>query len=506
VAESRERSAAEREAARLERERRRGKSAGLPAGEASDGAQPVQVDPPVAAVPPTRRVVPPPPVAPTPRVVPPPPVAPKPRVVPPSVVSGPQELPSTEQFTNAPEGEEAGGWDDEHEVAAGTRRVGWRERTAGAAVTTVPQSERAPAGPSRPAHSRFPGGRSRVVRLAALVALLLAAVLIWFCVELFQPFHGQGHGSLTVTIPARSSSRPVGDLLARDGVVSSGFFFYLRAKLAGDGGQLLAGTYHLKLDMSYGQALKALTTAPPAAKVSNVTIVPGKTRVQINALLRAQGFRGSYLAATRRSPLLNLAAYGAPKSTPSLEGFLYPDTYQLRDPITASALAAAQLTQFRKRFATVSLAYARSKRLTAYDVLTIASIIEKEAATTHDEPLVASVIYNRLKDGIALGMDSTTRYEFNDYTKPLTSSQLAAQSPYNTRVNKGLPPTPIGNPGLSAIQAAAHPAQSNYLYFVAKPCGNGASVFSSSYNQFLVDSARYQSARAQHGGRSPTKC
>jgi uncharacterized YceG family protein len=345
-----------------------------------------------------------------------------------------------------------------------------------------------------------------VVRLAALVALLLAAVLIWFCVELFQPFHGQGHGRLTVTIPARSSSRQVGDLLARDGVVSSGFFFYLRAKLAGDGGKLLAGTYHLKLDMSYGQALKALTTAPPAVKVSNVTIVPGKTRVQINALLRAQGFRGSYLAATRRSPLLNLAAYGAPKSTPSLEGFLYPDTYQLRDPITASALAAAQLTQFRKRFATVSLAYARSKRLTAYDVLTIASIIEKEAATIHDEPLVASVIYNRLKDGIALGMDSTTRYEFNDYTKPLTSSQLAAQSPYNTRVNKGLPPTPIGNPGLSAIQAAAHPAQSNYLYFVAKPCGNGASVFSSSYNQFLADSARYQSARAQHGGRSPTKC
>jgi UPF0755 protein len=452
----------------------------------------------------------PPPVAPPSRVAPPP-VAPAHQDLPPRDLASadlppPNDLPPADEFTHAPNGEEQIDWDDEHEVAAGTRRVGWRDRTAAAAVTTVPQSERAPAGPNRPARSRFPGGGSRVVRLAAVVALLLAAVLIWFCVELFQPFHGSSHGSLTVRIPVRSSSRQVGDLLAREGVVSSGFFFYLRAKLAGDGGKLLAGTYHLKLDMSYGQALNALTTAPPAAKVSNVTIVPGKTRVQINALLRAQGFRGSYLAATRRSPLVNLAAYGAPKRTPSLEGFLYPDTYQLRDPITASALAAAQLTQFRKQFATVSLAYAHSKRLTAYDVLTIASIIEKEAATTHDEPLVASVIYNRLKDGIALGMDSTTRYEFNDYTKPLTSSQLAAQSPYNTRVNKGLPPTPIGNPGLSAIQAAAHPAQSNYLYFVAKPCGNGASVFSSNYNQFLADSARYQSARAQHGGRSPTKC
>jgi len=342
--------------------------------------------------------------------------------------------------------------------------------------------------------------------VGAVVALLLAAALIWFCVELFQPFHGSGHGAVTVSIPPRSGARQVGDLLARDGVVASGFFFYLRATLAGDRGKLLAGTYHLQRDMSYGQALKVLTTPPPAAKVSNVTITPGRTRAQINALLRSQGFRGSYLAATRRSPLLNPAAYGAPRSTPSLEGFLYPDTYQLREPISVAALAADQLAQFRKQFATVSLAYARSRHLTAYDVLIIASIVEEEAATAHDRPLVASVIYNRLKDGIALGMDSTTRYEFNDYTRPLTSSQLSAQSPYNTRLNKGLPPTPIGNPGLSAIEAAAHPAQTNYLYFVAKPCGNGASVFSSNYNQFLADSARYQSARAANGGRSPTKC
>jgi uncharacterized YceG family protein len=139
-------------------------------------------------------------------------------------------------------------------------------------------------------------------------------------------------------------------------------------------------------------------------------------------------------------------------------------------------------------------------------VLIIASIVEKESATRHDDPLVASVIYNRLKDGLPLGMDSTTRYEFNDYSKPLTNSQLAAPSPYNTRLNKGLPPTPISNPGLAALQAAAHPARTNYLYFVVKPCGNGASVFSSSYSQFQADSARYQRARAARGGNSPTKC
>ena len=139
-------------------------------------------------------------------------------------------------------------------------------------------------------------------------------------------------------------------------------------------------------------------------------------------------------------------------------------------------------------------------------MLIIASIVEREAATAGDRPLVASVIYNRLADGIPLGMDSTKRYEFNDYTKPLTASQLAAPSPYNTRLNRGLPPTPISNPGLAAIQAAAHPAHTHYLYFVVKPCGNGASVFSSNYSQFLADSARYQRARLAKGGRSPTKC
>ena len=185
---------------------------------------------------------------------------------------------------------------------------------------------------------------------------------------------------------------------------------------------------------------------------------------------------------------------------------MFPDTYQLRVPVSIGALIADQLTAFKQHFATVGMGYARSKNLTPYDVLIIASIIEKEAATRHDFPLVASVIYNRLRDHIPLGMDSTTRYEFNDYTKPLTESQLSSPSPYNTRLHDGLPPTPISNPGMTAINAAAHPARTNYLYFVVKPCGNGASVFESSYTKFLQDSARYQQARAQRGGRSPTSC
>ena len=240
-------------------------------------------------------------------------------------------------------------------------------------------------------------------------------------------------------------------------------------------------------------------------KTTNVTIIPGRTRRQLDALLRSQGVKGSYLNDTRSSPLLNPHSYGAPASTDSLEGFLFPDTYNLREPLHIPALVADQLQNFKRKWATVKLSYARQRHLTPYDVLTIASMVEAEAATRRDMDRVASVIYNRLRLGMPLQIDATTRYATNNYTRPLTESQLKSPSPYNTRTHTGLPPTPIDSPGLQAIQAAAHPPNTDYLYFVVKPCGNGALVFSSSYQQFLADSARYQQARSKLG-RSPTHC
>jgi uncharacterized YceG family protein len=347
---------------------------------------------------------------------------------------------------------------------------------------------------------------SWVGRIFAVLTLVLAAAVIWFVIQLFQPLHGKPHGHITVAIPAHANARQIGDQLAREGVVSSGLFFELRATLAGERDDLRAGTYHLQLGMSYGAVLQILTTAPPAAKTTNITITEGRTRAQINDLLRSQGVKGSYFAATRRSPLINFAAYGAPRRTPDLEGFLFPDTYQLVEPIGIPKLVHDQLTTFRQQFGHVNLSYARSKHLTPYDVLTIASMVQAEAATAHDRPLIASVIYNRLARGMPLQIDATTRYATGNYTKPLTESQLNSRSPYNTRIHKGLPPTPIDNPGLAAIQAAAHPAHTNFLYFVAKVCGNGSSVFESNYNRFLADEAKYQQARSARGGKSPERC
>src|SRR5205807_3112760 len=191
---------------------------------------------------------------------------------------------------------------------------------------------------------------------------------------------------------------------------------------------------------------------------------------------------------------------------PSLEGVLFPDTYQLREPISIPTLVADQLQAFRRHFATVKFRFARTRRLTPYDVLIIASMVEAEAQTARDRPLIASVIYNRLANHMPLQIDATTRYATGNYTRPLTQSQLNSHSPYNTRIHLGLPPTPIDSPGLAAIEAAAHPSRTKYLYFVVKPCGNGEHVFASSYSQILREVQRYYSARSAHGGRSPAKC
>ena len=339
-------------------------------------------------------------------------------------------------------------------------------------------------------------------RIAALVLLAIVGLAAWFLISLFQPFKGGGSGEVTVTVPQGASVGDIGDLLAKNKVVSSSFFFELRARLSGDSGDLKPGVYRLKHGMSYSSALNALTKGV-APNVVQIVIPEGRSRREIAGL--ARGLKGSYLAASARSPYLNPRHYGA-KRARNLEGFLFPASYQLKKGASARTLVKEQLQAFRQNFSKVSLSYAHKKNLTAYDVLTIASMVEREAAVPRDRPLIASVIYNRLHDHIPLGIDSTLRYVLGDWTHPLRVSQLASPSPYNTRNHVGLPPGPIGNPGLASIQAAAHPPRTSYLFFVVKPCGNGAHVFSSTNAQFLRDQARYNSARAKNGGRSPETC
>jgi uncharacterized YceG family protein len=133
-------------------------------------------------------------------------------------------------------------------------------------------------------------------------------------------------------------------------------------------------------------------------------------------------------------------------------------------------------------------------------------MVEREARVERERPLIAAVIYNRLREGQPLGIDATIRYATGNWSSPLTGRQLVIDSPYNTRRNAGLPPGPIGSPGLDSIRAAAHPARVGHLYFVVKPGSCGEHAFSSSFAEFERDRKRYQAARHAAGERSPTDC
>jgi UPF0755 protein len=339
--------------------------------------------------------------------------------------------------------------------------------------------------------------RRRVGALIALVAIVAAAYVVN---ATFQPFHGAGTGAVRVTVPAGADAGAIGSLLAARGVVDSATFFQLNATLTGRRGRLHPGAYTLAKGMSNGDAVAALGKGPkakPPVRTVDVTLPEGPSiRERAPVVDKSGKVKGSYLKAASAPRVLRaVRSLGAPKGTRSAEGFLFPATYRMVSGSTAADLVAKQLQAFRDNFATVDLSYAKRKNLTRYDVLIIASMVEREAQLDGERPLIAAVMYNRLKAGMPLGIDATTRYYTRNWSRPIRVSELQDANPYNTRLAHGLPPTPIGNPGLASLRAAANPSHKGYLFYVRKPGDSGAHAFSSTDAQFSRDVARYQASR-----------
>jgi uncharacterized YceG family protein len=372
-----------------------------------------------------------------------------------------------------------------------------------------PMAARAPRRPPRrppPPRRRPPAPRQRSPRgghgrrrFAALLAIVLLAAALYALNATFQPFHGEGEGAVQVKVPAGANAGKIGTLLEERGVVDSATFFQLNATVTGRRGKLRPGDYTLLEGMSNGAAIDALVKGPKAkvVKTVNVTVPEGLSIREAAPVVDKGPLKGSYLKAARSARTLRrIRELGAPRGTRTAEGFLFPATYTLLAEAPARNLVDRQLASFRENMAKVDLSYAKRKNLTRYDVLIIASMVEREAQLDRERPLVAAVIYNRLKEGMTLGIDATIRYYENNWQRPLRVSELERDSPYNTRLNRGLPPTPIGNPGLASIEAAANPERGvDYLFYVRKPGDSGEHAFSSTDAQFQRDVARYQASR-----------
>lgn len=378
--------------------------------------------------------------------------------------------------------------------------------------TAIDDPEPRPMRKARPVRPRptgkrraYGGRRSLGIRRAlAVVVGLLGLAAVWFVFALMQPFHGEGGERINLQVPEGAGIGEIGDLLEERGVIADSRLFQLRVTLSGKRSEMYPGTYTLSEDMSYSEAIEALSTMP-VERTLTITIPEGFNRQQVAELVAEAGLPGNYMRASRRSARLDPADYGG-RGAESLEGFLFPATYELPADAGAAALVNHQVEAFKDRLAGVGMRRARARNLNVYDVVTIAAMIEREVSIAEERPLVAAVIYNRLQQGIPLGIDATTRFAVDNHTEPLTQSQLDSDSPYNTRVHAGLPPGPIGNPGEESIRAAANPARSDALYYVVKPGTCGEHAFSSNFEQFQRDVAAYNRAREEAGGRSPTEC
>jgi UPF0755 protein len=461
--------AREREQRRREREERRAKRAAKEAK--AEKKAPPPSPPPAPIEKPVAEPTPPP----TPEPAP----VPEPAPEPPKPPRTPEE-----EF-----------WDEEPEpVAASTNGDYFDEGDPAMAAA----SSGGGGGPG----SNFLGSIARhPFRVFAVLALLF---VLYSLNTLFQPFHGDGEGRVQVTVPKGASVSEVGDLLSEKGVIDDSTLFQIRVTLAGKRSEIYSGNFTLADNMSYSAAIDALSEAPVKRTIA-VTIPEGYTRSQVAQLVEEAGVPGHYTKATVKSKYLDPAEYGG-RGAKDLEGFLFPNTFELKPNAPVEDLVELQLKDFRRQIKAVDMSYAKSKNLTVYDVVTIASMIEEEAGVDSQRKLVAAVIYNRLKEGMPLGIDATIRFATNNYTEPLTESELAIDSPYNSRTNAGLPPGPIANPGLASLEAAAHPAKTDHLFYVTTPGACGKLTFTETEDEFEDAVAEYNSAREAAGGKSPDSC
>ncbi|HEY5541554.1 MAG TPA: endolytic transglycosylase MltG [Coriobacteriia bacterium] len=335
------------------------------------------------------------------------------------------------------------------------------------------------------------GGRVGIVVVMVLAVLVLVGGTAgwWMFTRTEHPTAlGQ---QVEVRIPQGAGTEQVARMLSSYGVVDNSLMFELRAKLAKSA--LRSGTYMLSTGMPYDLVLKALAAGPQVV-FYDVPIPEGFTAKQVAARFAARaGVSGDEMMSLVTSGAAQFEAKhpylaGAPGG--SLEGYLFPATYRIKKGTKPAAIIEMMLDKFDSASAGLDLTYAKSKNLTLTDVVTIASILERETKLPREFPTVASVIYNRLHAHMRLQLDSTVFYIAPEGTAKLTAADLSIPSPYNTYRHAGLPAGPICNPGIEAIRAAARPSQTPYLYYVLTG-KDGSQTFTVTYKDFLVAVKKY---------------
>ena len=313
--------------------------------------------------------------------------------------------------------------------------------------------------------------------LVVLLVLSVVGTLGWLAKSLYTPYQGFPGTSVEVEIPSGAGLGLIASRLAEQGVIPSKTAFYWAARLTGRGTGFKHGLYRLE---GRHKALEVMDILQEGREqLVKVTIPEGTRMRDIFALFEAAGVKneGRYDQWSHNREFI--ASLGLPETPVSLEGFLFPETYLVSRKAEERTILKSMVQMFKTKLPPDYEAQARAVGLSWYEAITLASIVEKETGRVAEQPTVASVFHNRLKKGMRLQTDPTVIYGVADYKGNITKKHLTTFSPYNTYLIPGLPPTPIANPGLGALQAVVHPAVTAYLYFVGK--GDGSHLFSTNF-------------------------
>lgn len=318
-----------------------------------------------------------------------------------------------------------------------------------------------------------------VILLRSVLSLLLG----WYLFCLFVP---PGSGAIVhdASFPAGSGIRKLAAELRTAGVIRSSWHLILVSRLRGEARRLKAGDYRFTDAMTPSEILRKLVEGD--VDYRRFTLPEGYSIYQAAELLEQKGYfrRDAFLARCGDAALLGRLEISAS----SVEGYLYPATYNLSRSDGEEQLIAQMVGQFNKAYSGLTGGEGGGG-LTRHQVVTLASIIEKEAVSPDEKPLISSVFHNRLRLGMPLQSDPTAVYGVRAFSGKVSKADIGRRSPYNTYLISGLPPGPIGNPGSEALRAARQPARTNYLYFVARR--DGTHHFSSTLEEHNRAVARF---------------
>lgn len=333
-----------------------------------------------------------------------------------------------------------------------------------------------------------------------IVVLVVAAGAVVFLVTGTSEEQASAEGrTVEVEIPEGASASQIADLLAEEGVIGSPLAFKLLARFDDRVSRLQAGTYELEGGMSVGEVMEVLSEGPPPPDSFRVTIPEGWTVEQIlERLAEAGPFDVDELEAALEAmtPPEWVPVDELPPEAVVFEGLLFPDTYDFLADASAEEVLSRLVAETEKALDEVTPPEGMSR----YDVLTIASLVEREARISDDQPLISSVIHNRLAEGMRLQVDATVLYARGEHTDRVLFEDLEVESPWNTYLHDGLPPTPVASPGRGAIRAAADPPDSGYLYYVVEDIDTGAHAFAETPEEHNRNVQEFRRKRAEAGG------